>query len=121
MIKANSMQTDPKGRTPPIKTVTPEFMCHGASGMTRAIFLVLVGTSITGAFNPIYAPMKTIGAEIVTQSKKSTMMVRKLTAVAAPAKLKKMFRMVNTLTKTPGRAVAVAIVFIFQFGASQNL
>ena len=121
MMNASSIQTDPKGRTPPIKIVIPEFMCQGASGMTRAICLVLVGTSIVDALRPMKAPTKTMGAEIVTHSKNRTRIVKKLTAVAAPAKLKKMFKTVNIPTKRAGRPVAVAMVFNFQFVDPVNL
>ena len=121
MMKASSMHTDPKGRTPPIIIVMPSFMCQGDSGTTRAICLVLVGTSIVRALRPINAPTKTMGAEIVTHSKNRQMMVKKLTAVAAPAKLRKMFKTVKMKTKMAGRAVAVAMVFNFQFDAPHNL
>ena len=121
MIKASSMHTDPKGRIPPMSIVTMLFICQGASGTIRAICLVLVGTSMVDVFSPRKAPTKTSGAEIQTHSKKRTMIVKKLTAVAAPAKLKKMLRRENMQTKRPGKAVAVTIEFIFQFFASQNL
>ena len=91
MIKASSMQTEPKGRIPPMNMVTMLLMCHGTSGMMRAIWFVFVGTSMEGAFNPTNAPAKTKGAEIHTHNRKRTIIVRKLTAVAAPAKLKKKF------------------------------
>ena len=48
------------------------FICQGASGTMRAIWLVFVGTSIVGALSPRNAPAKTSGAEMQTQSKKST-------------------------------------------------
>ena len=59
--------------------------------------------------------------EIVTHNKNKTKIVKKLTAVAAPATLKKTFKTENMPTKIPGRAVAVAMVFIFQFVAPVNL
>ena len=83
--------------------------------------MVFVGTSIVGALRPINDPMKTMGAEIMIQSKNRTMIVKKLTEVAAFARLKKMFKTMKMATKTAGRAAAVAIVFNFQFDAPQNL
>ena len=121
MIKASSMQTEPKGKIPPINMVTTAFICQGDSGMKRAIWLVLVGVSIGDALRPTKAPAKTRGAEMHTHKRKRTKMVKKLTAVAAPATLKKMLRIVNMHTKTPGNAVAVIMEFIFQLVASQNL
>ena len=61
MIKADSMHTLPKGKIPPKTMVTVGCMCHGISGMTRAIWLVLVGTSILDARNPKKDPTKTKG------------------------------------------------------------
>lgn len=56
-----------------------------------------------------------------THNKKRTKSVKKLTAVAAPATLRKIFRTANMHTNKPGKAVAVTIEFNFQFFASQNL
>jgi hypothetical protein len=73
------------------------------------------------ALSPTKAPAKTRGAEMHTHNKKRTKMVKKLTAVAAPAMLKNTLRTANMHTNTPGSAVAVMMEFIFQFDASQNL
>ena len=94
---------------------------HGISGTNRAIWFVLVGTSIFSALRPKKAPKKTRGAETHTHKAKSAKRVKKLTAVAAPAKDRKTLRTVKMAKKTPGKAVAVKMVFIFQFLASQNL
>lgn len=121
MIKANSMQTDPKGKIPPVDMVKIGFMCQALAGTMRAIWLVLVGDSITDDLRPKKAPINTKGVATQTHNRKRTKMVKKLTAVAAPAKLKNTLRQVNMMTKIPGRAVAVKIEFIFQFLASENL
>jgi len=121
MIKASSMQTLPKGKTPPISIVVIEPMCHVPPGTTRAILLVSVGTSITSAFKPKNDPTMTKGAETQTHSINSNNTVKKFTAVAAPAICKKMFKQQNIKTKTPGNAVAVKMAFIFQALPWQNL
>ena len=78
MINANSMQTEPKGKIPPMNMVTIAFICHGDSGMKRAIWLVLVGVSMGDALRPTKAPAKTRGAEMQTHNKNRTKMVKKL-------------------------------------------
>mmetsp|Transcript_43644 Transcript_43644/g.64010 ORF Transcript_43644/g.64010 Transcript_43644/m.64010 type:complete len:234 (+) Transcript_43644:559-1260(+) len=96
-------------------------MYHGVSGMTLAIWLVLTGTSIFWARYPKKLPMKTSGVATQTHNKKRAKMVKKLTAVAAPAKRRKMSRNKNIDTNTPGKAVAVRMVFRFHAFAWKNL
>ena len=113
MINANSMQTEPKGRIPPIQQETRGSTWSGTGGTTRAIWLIFVGISKTSCFNPKKLPINTNGVLTQAQSKKILTMVKKETAVAAPAMPKKTFKIMNMATKHPGRPRAVRMAFCF--------
>mmetsp|Transcript_28897 Transcript_28897/g.42838 ORF Transcript_28897/g.42838 Transcript_28897/m.42838 type:complete len:210 (+) Transcript_28897:653-1282(+) len=56
-----------------------------------------------------------------TQSRNIRTMVKKPTPVAAFSNFKKILSIINIATNTPGKAVAVSIVFRFQSESSMNL
>ena len=121
MIKKSSMQTEPNGKIPPKRKLIGGDEYHGNSGMKRAIWFVLVGTLIRSDRKPKKDPTKTKGVLMHIHIPNKAKIVKKLTAVAAPAKVRKTFSTMKMLTMDPGNAAAVIMVATFQSVALQNL
>ena len=121
MIKNSSIQTEPNGKIPPKRKLIGGDEYHGNSGTNRAIWFVLVGTWKRSDRKPIKEPKKTKGVLMHIHMPNRAKMVKKLTAVAAPANVRKTFKTMRMLTMDPGRAAAVIMVAVFQSVALQNL
>ena len=107
MIKKSSMHTLPKGRMPPNKIEKGGVEYHGRLGTMRAIWFVFVGTATLSERKPKKLPTKTRGVDTHSHNPKIETRVKKLTAVAAPAMLKKIFNTIKIPTRVPGRPAAV--------------
>mmetsp|Transcript_25983 Transcript_25983/g.53999 ORF Transcript_25983/g.53999 Transcript_25983/m.53999 type:complete len:218 (+) Transcript_25983:381-1034(+) len=111
-MKKSSTKTTPNGRTPPISTLGAAFMYHTCSGTCLGIALVRTGCSIALRRKPSQLPKKTSGRDRPNQKSRSATRVLNGTAPVALSPQISRFRMKNTAKTTPGKMVAVMMVFL---------
>lgn len=100
MMKNNSMNTAPKGSTPPMRIEGHVRKKNGCSPTCRGIWLVRTGCSMRGRLKPTYAPKKHKGTDTRNHSAINANIVPTGTAADDPADMRKKLRkrkVVNTI------------------------
>mmetsp|Transcript_98799 Transcript_98799/g.211724 ORF Transcript_98799/g.211724 Transcript_98799/m.211724 type:complete len:217 (-) Transcript_98799:927-1577(-) len=121
MMKKSSVNTAPKGKTPPTSDVNIGWINQGCAGICRGTWFVRTGSSMASFLKPKYEPRKTRGTEMPNHRTSNANIVVKGTAPEDFCPQMSKFK-TKKITKTmPGYRKAVRSVHIFQSSPLKTL